>query len=159
MKILKAISFCMLLIPIIVSCNDIKDCQLVDDTNFIVFALFDLDTTSLTESVDFSSITMKDLNFRLIGFDETERSDTTLSIFALPINTFDTIATYYFESDLGMDTMEIRYQSQYYIFFEECEPAQNFFDLEVLSHTFDSVNVINSDLNDEIIRNVEIFLD
>lgn len=159
MKILKGISFVIVLTLIAIGCNAIKDCQLVDDTNFIVFALFDRDTTSLTESADFSSITMKDLNLRLIGFDQTQRVDTTLSIFALPINTLDTVATYYFESNLGLDTMKIRYNSQYYIFFEECDPAIRFFNLEVVSHTFDSVSVVNDELNNEIIRNVEIFLD
>ena len=159
MKILKGISFFTILSLVAISCNEIKDCQLADDTNFIIFALFDKDTTSLTESADFSSVTMKDLNLRLIGFDQTQRVDTTLSRFALPINTLDSMATYYFESNLGFDTMEIRYSSQYFIFFEECEPAKTFFNLEVVSHTFDSVSVVNSDLNNEIVRNVEIFLD
>ncbi len=159
MKILKGILVCISLSLIIISCNDINYCQLVDDTNFIVFALFDRDTTSLTESADFSSVTMKGLDLRLIGFDLSQRSDTTLSVFALPINTLDSTATYYFESDLGLDTMVINYDSQYYIFFEDCDPAQSFFNLEVISHTFDSVSVVNSDLNDQIVRNVEVYLD
>ena len=153
MKILKGISFCIALSLIIVSCNDIKDCQLVDDTNFVVIALFDQDTTSQTESLDFTGITMEGLSIPILN------SDTTLSVFALPINTLDSVATFYFESELGMDTMVVSYDNQYYIFFEECDPAQSFFNLEVISHTFDFVNVINSDLNDEIVRNIEIFLE
>lgn len=153
MKVLKPILIYIISGLIFFSCNDIKDCQLVDDTNVVVFALFDRDTTSQRESIDFTSITMADLDIPILNF------DTTLSVFALPVNTFDSVASFYFESELGQDTMVISYQNQYYIYFEECDPAQSFFDLKVISHTFDSVNVVNSDLNDEIVRNVEVYLD
>lgn len=152
MNLLKGISIFTLLIAILIGCQDIKDCQLKDDTNFYVVALFDKDTTSSTESVAFTSIIEESLNgaFYL---------DTTMSTFILPINTTDTVTTYFFESELGSDTMVVSYDFQYNIFFDECEPAQRFFGLQVLSHTFDSVSVVNDDLNNEIVRNVEVFLD
>jgi len=153
MKILKGIAVYISLVLALISCNDIKDCQLKDDTSGVVIALFDLDTTSVTERLDFTSITIENLERPLLNV------ETTLSAFALPVNKLDTTITYFFESDAGMDTMVLSYKSQYYIFFEECDPAQRFFDLKVISHTFDSTSVVNTELNNEIIRNVEVYLD
>ncbi|MEL7146759.1 MAG: DUF6452 family protein [Bacteroidota bacterium] len=152
MNLLKGISIATLLIVALIGCKDIKDCQLKDDTSFFVIALFDRDTTSSTESIAFTSIIEESLNgaFYL---------DTTMSVFGLPVNTTDTTTTYFFQSELGADTLVVSYDFQYNIFFEDCEPVQSFFDLSVLSHTFDSLVIVNENLNNEIIRNVEIYLD
>ncbi|MGB3464203.1 MAG: DUF6452 family protein, partial [Cyclobacteriaceae bacterium] len=134
-------------------CNEIRDCQLADETDSAVFALFDLDTTSVAKTLEFSEITIKDLEIPILNF------DTTLSTFALPIDNYDTTVTYYFNSELGRDTLVLDYVSQYYIYYEECDPAQRFFGLEIRSHTFDSVSIVNRELNNDIIRNIEVFVD
>ena len=153
MNVLKGISAAALLVTLLVGCNELKDCQLRDDTSSVVFALFDRDTTSTTETIAFSSITIEDLSTPILNF------DTTLSVFALPVNTVDTLTTFYFESELGFDTLTVTYDFQYNIFFEECAPVQTFSGLLVLSHTFDSVSVVNDAFNNDIVRNVSVFLD
>ena len=153
MKLLKGFSISIVLTLLLIGCQDIKDCQLKDDTSQVVFALFDRDTTNQTESVQFSSILIENLSLPILNF------DTTLSVFGLPVNTTDTVTTFFFESELGFDTLVISYDFQYNVFFEECTPVQSFFDLRVMTHTFDSVSIVNDELNNEIVRNVSVFLD
>lgn len=147
------ILFCIIIAAAFSRCNEIKDCQLVGESDLFVIALFDLDTVNLNKSLEFSEISIDGFATPVLD------SDTTLSIFALPVDDADSTITYYFNTELGRDTLVLGYTRQYYIFYEECDPALRIFGLEVKEHTFDSVSIVNRELNDDVIRNIEIFVE
>ncbi len=135
------------------SCREIRDCQLNDETDFFAIRFFDRDTTNLAQPVMLSRVAIEGTGLNAIGI------DTTLTTLGLFVNDFDTVTTYFFESDLGLDTLTVSYQSEYFIFFEDCDPAQRFFDFKVIKHTFDSLIVNDTILNRRATDNVQIFLD
>ena len=152
MKIVVQFVWGMVFILMIVGCNDIPDCQLIEDVPYITISFFDRDTTTQSETVIFNEVEANGADTLLI------QSDTTNSIL-LYLNPTDTFTTYYFDTDLGRDTLIMVYKSNIRIESNKCGPVQEFSELDTLYHTFDSLAIENTTLTREGDTNVKIFLD
>ncbi len=81
----------------------------------------------------------------------------TLAKLALPVNTADTVTWFLFDSDRGMDSLQLSYRVFRRLISEECGPEQIFDELNLGSTSFDSVVIIAPLLNQQIAKNVEVY--
>jgi len=93
------------------------------------------------------------------GADSILVNQDTLSVLTTPVNTTGTTTTYFFISELGQDTLTVSYDSEFFIFFEDCPPAQRLTNFQVVRHTFDSLVVMDTLLTRNNTDHVQIFLD
>ncbi|MCR9250634.1 MAG: DUF6452 family protein [bacterium] len=151
MKVFKNIAFISVIGGLIFACNDIPDCQLIEEVEYFQISIYDRDTNTQIDSLIFESIIEPGLGQLLAERD-------TFHSFILFVNPDDTVTTFYFESDAGFDTLSLSYQSSYRIESDECGPVQMITDLDTLIHTFDSLSIENNELTTDA-NNIRIFLD
>lgn len=90
------------------------------------------------------------------GFAPVAVSDTTsFSNLLLDPNANQT--TYYFWIEDQLDTLTLAYNSKMEVKSPECGPFQTFFDISVVSTSFDSVVTVHSIADSRLPNNVEIY--
>ncbi len=152
MKPLKKIPKIIFIVLAFTACNDIPDCQLIDEVEYFQVSFFERENTGQPDSVIFESIVVE-------GFGELLSERDTLHSLLLYVNIADTLTTFYFESDIGTDTLSVSYQTVgYRIESDECGPVQTIEGLDTLHHTFDSLSIENNLLTRDA-NNIKIFLD
>ncbi len=152
--IIRNLIFFLFGVLVINACNEIPDCQLIDETAYFNVAFLDRDTTTLAEALVIYNLTSEKGDSIIFS------NDTLLvSGVSLYLNPYDTVSTFYFETDRGFDTLKVSYQTLYKIISEECGPVQEFLNLDTLDHTFDSISLENSFLNREINVNIALYFD
>lgn len=87
-------------------------------------------------------------------FDDT---DTTLSTFALPASSSQNQVAFAFERTGLMDTLILSYDRQLGVISPNCGINERLFNLQVQKHTFDSLALINTQIENESVH-VEIYL-
>lgn len=110
-----------------------------------------------TDSATLENDTLIFNSVKALDTDSVFLSADTLSALSLPINTGADRTVFLFDSDQGMDTLELTYKRFQRFISEECGPEQIIDSLNSGQVSFDSVVVVNKLLNEGIPINVEIY--
>ncbi len=85
------------------------------------------------------------------------RADT-LSLFNMPINPSVDTLSYYFVTGVSIDSVTVRYQRKLDWLSESCGPYFNFSDLQIVTHTFDSISITDPLIDKSVNENIKIFI-
>ncbi|MEM7548146.1 MAG: DUF6452 family protein [Bacteroidota bacterium] len=136
-------------------CRDDTDCS-TSSINFISLSFIDSGTFEVRQS-NFDSVFAP-------GFDTlfVTQADSLDTLILLPVNPFETEATYVFvgpdrNEEIRIDTVVFSYFPRQGIITPECGPTQFFDDLDTISTTFDSLVVVQPRLRDFNATNVLIY--
>lgn len=142
----------------LISCKEIKNCQLVEDTNYAIVRFYRADTLPKTvKEVAFLEILENDSTFYIHSMRDT-LDDDTLTATAVFINPADTLVRYRFLTDSMDFLLQLTYDRHLRIYDDDCDPVYSFRLKSASSDEFDSVAILNPTLNKNISNNVEIFL-
>ena len=139
----------MLTIAFVTCCNTIPDCRNEIESNFVKVKFLDsADSTVL--AVQFESV-------EAIGVSSTLYSDTLLSAYELELNPAENSSKYTFQLDGSIDILELGYNRHVSIISEECGPKFSYDNLEIITHTFDSVAITSSNVDRTLAEHIEIY--
>ncbi|NQZ74962.1 MAG: hypothetical protein HRT61_02470 [Ekhidna sp.] len=161
---------------LVLSCQDIENCDTDDGLDFLIVRFFDRETkepksAGFRFTVDGSPYrwvfaadttitpertTTVDGEEVIIPADTTIESDSTFIL--LPINSLAETTTYFFDTDTSSHLMELSYDASYSIFDESCVRSLTFSNIDTVQHTFDSLSIPGRVTNRQIGTNVEIYL-
>lgn len=134
---------------VIISCQDIENCDTNDDLDFMVVRFYDRESES-PKKVGFT-ITAENSPYSFTPF-------TDSTGVGLPLNPGDTTTIFFFDSDTSHFELEISYDElQVTIFDPKCDPSYTFIGLDTVRQTFDSTVVVGTVTNRQISTNVEIY--
>lgn len=150
LKILKA-----LICGLVVGCAPDEIC--FSENTSLVEVNFVEELYAGTDSAEVVNDTLIFYSVKALGTDSIFVEQDTLTFLSLPVNTADTITWYLFDSERGMDSLELRYRRMQRFISEDCGPEQIFDELKPGTSSFDSVVVTNTLLNAQISNNVEVF--
>lgn len=149
----------VLVIWLLISCNEIKDCDLVNSREFAKVTFYRADTTVKTEKeVAFTEIAESGGAFYITSMEQDTTDDDTLFTVDLPVNPAETVVEYRFETDTADFELWLRYRKHLRIYYEECDPVYNFILDSVRATGFDSVVLAAPLLDVQNPTNVEIYL-
>ncbi len=134
---------------LVLSCEEIENCDTNDDLNFMVVRFYDLESES-SKKIGFA-ITAENSPYSFTPF-------TDSTAVGLPLNPDDLTTTFFFDSDTSHYEMEISYEElQVTIFDPKCDPSYTYIGLDTVRQTFDSTVVVGTVTNRQISTNVEIY--
>ena len=129
------------------ACTPIEDCQL-DPNSTQVYISFNHDTAST-----FSFDSVKNDLVNTIYYD----ADTSFSLIPVPLAAASNDIRYEFFTDSTDYFMEIQYRTQANVYGEDCDASLHYFNIEVMTHNFDSVAINNDFLDRRIPDNIEVY--
>lgn len=142
-----------------ISCNEVKDCDLVNSRQYAVVAFYRADTTVQTsKEVAFEIIFESEGKFYVTSMELDTLEDDTLIAVGLPVNPATNEVNYSFETDSMTFELYLHYRKHLRIYYEECDPVYNFILDSIRGTGFDSVAVIENLLDIQNQINVEIYL-
>ena len=92
-----------------------------------------------------------------LGTDSVFVEIDTVSSVILPVNTLADATTFLFETELGMQSLELMYQRTQRVISVDCGPEQIIDGLAVGESTFDSLEVVQPALIEQPNTNVEVY--
>ncbi len=131
----------------VVACTPIEDCQL-DPNSSQAYISFNHDTAST-----FSFDSVKNNLVSTVYFD----ADTSFTLISVPLASAASDVRYEFFTDSTDYFMEIQYRTQANVYGEDCPASIYYFDIEVMTHNFDSVAINNDFLDRRITDNIEVY--
>lgn len=147
---------------IILSCQDIENCNTDDNRDFIIVRFFDLETkdpkvvgfTFTAENSPYRFRFLADTTVSSSGV-TTIVSDSTFIL--LPLNPSTNSTRLLFDSDTSSHFIELSYEKEYFIFDPDCEPSLTFFDIDTIGYSFDSLSIPGTVTNRQLSTNVEVY--
>jgi hypothetical protein len=129
-------------------CTEFPDCQ--NPYTPYARAGFFSKSTQQPISVTYNRVSIEDNG-------EILHEQDTLSVFQLPLNPTGNQTTFEFDNGGGVETLVLTHSSKVRILSPDCGPYQYFYNISLLSTTFDSV-VVNSSVADlNLPVNVSVF--
>lgn len=104
----------------------------------------------LTDTLIFNSV-------GAVGTDSIFISGDTLTALAIPLNTGTNSTTFLFDSNQGVDTLQLNYQRFQTLVSVDCGPEQVIDSLKLGIFSFDSAVISGTLLHKEVVSNVEIY--
>lgn len=133
----------------LVSCLDDPDC-VTSTTDFANLKFYKTEDGE-QDIVDIESV-------RIVGSDSVLLSDTTLSGRVLvPVDPLGNSITISFDTEFGLDTLVLTYQTSTRLVSEDCGIEILFTDLNYSRNDFDSISIVNNILIEEIDEDIRIF--
>lgn len=142
-----------------ISCNEIKDCELETSTDFAIVGFYRfIEDEKAFDTLVFDLIKEKNSDrFYISSTELDEIADDTISIVGLPLNPADTIVTYVFERE-GVDhELTLVYTNHLRIYYDECDPVYSYKLDTAYGDQFDSVAIFNRVIDRAVASNVEIY--
>ncbi len=127
------------------SCNNIEDCQLNPFTDYVAMQ------TIHDAPVVFDSLVVSEYG-RYVEF-----ADSARTLWQLPLDILENEVRMDFYTDSMIYFLEMTYQKEIKIFDPQCDPVTRYYELEVVSHNFDSLVLTNNEVNIQIPINVEVY--
>ncbi|MEL7003174.1 MAG: DUF6452 family protein [Bacteroidota bacterium] len=131
------------------SCLDDPDC--ISPTTDFATALFYKSESNERDTLEINSLMV------LGKTDSILVSNASATGVVLPLRQDTTAVTFIFDSELGLDTLVITYETRSRLVSEECGIDIIIADLGYSVNTFDSVAVVNSTLIEDINEDIRIF--
>lgn len=158
---------------IIISCQDLENCDTISETSFLFVELFDA-TDSTERKLLYGYRSANEIIFQpdttIEGTDTTiwKAGDTLIlgntgiilsqsPIVSLPLSIADNSSIFSFQTDTMDYSLSVSYQKEVSIFDPSCEPAVTLKNLNVLSHSFDSLSILNNQTNLLLGVNFEVY--
>lgn len=140
---------CFCAVLLMIGCTEFPDCQ--DPRAPFLRASFNVKTTGAPVLISFDEV-------KAVGASAPIYRGDTLNTFNLHLNPQDTVTTFLFTTNGFNNNLTVAYKSKLILITPECGPVQYFYDLRLVSSSFDSVVVQSRevDLNKPV--NVQIFL-
>lgn len=134
----------------LIGCNDIEDCAVDPNFGALKIQFFDrVGDVLKTENIDSVKAIGSDTLFFI--------SEDLVSSLELDLDPFNNNVTYVFFDNLSTDSLVISYTRINELVSPECGPSIAFNDLQVVTHTFDSVAVSNTFFNSNLEDNLEVY--
>jgi hypothetical protein len=143
----------------LLSCQEIKDCELESSTDYAILRYYEADSVSQnTKTVAFINVSEVDVSAYVISsiFDSDSTNDTVNAV-ALFTNPTDTLVKYLFETDSIIYDLTLDYKPHLRILYDECDPVYSYKLDTAYSTNFDSVVVRNNILDREVSTNIEVY--
>ncbi len=139
----------LLFLPfLLAACLDEPDC--VTTTSDFVNVRFYKVSTNEIDTLLLSRLTA-------MGSDSVLNDQDTVTSVRLPLNPQEGRATYYFESQYGMDTLVLIYNLGARLISEDCGVEILYSQIDYLSQSFDSVSVVNQVPSEEITEDIQVY--
>lgn len=132
----------------ITGCLDDPDCN-SKTTNFVNVKFYSSDNNR-ADTLNISSITA-------IGTDSTFLEEAEVSSIRLPLRPDTVQTTFIFDSELGMDTLILKYKVNTRLVSEDCGIETVFSELDYVRSDFGSIEIVNKILVEEVTEDVKIF--
>ncbi|MEM6524068.1 MAG: DUF6452 family protein [Bacteroidota bacterium] len=131
------------------SCQDEADCISVT-TDFANLQFYKIQDNEL-DTVDFISL-------KPLLSDSILLADTTINgTIQLPINPNTESTAYAFETEFGLDTLILGYNTSTRLIAEDCGIEVIIFELKELRNDFDSIRIVNDVLIEDINEDIRIY--
>lgn len=130
------------------ACLDEPDC-IRKTTNFVNLKFYDLDNNQP------DTITIAALS--VVGSDSILVSGQNVVSLRLPLRPDQNSTTFIFDSELGEDTLVFTYKINARLVSEECGIETIYSNLAYAQNDFDSINVVNKILIEDITEDVKIY--
>lgn len=121
----------------IVACNEIKDCQLDPNRDYVVVAFYNA-SDSLQKRVAFSRVVNEASPYYF--YDGAD----TVTAMALPLNPDDSVTTYFLLTDSVNYELRMRYDHSFFIYAPACPPTFSYKNLVVATDSFDPISETDS---------------
>ncbi|MEQ8240128.1 MAG: hypothetical protein RIA69_12995 [Cyclobacteriaceae bacterium] len=146
---MKTRNLVLILLISIWGCNEIEQCQLDRNSEFLVGAFYNIKDSVARDTLIFNAVvpSTQPLNFY----------DTIFFGAFFPLNPTDTMISYTFFTDSMDYELSLSYDVLYYLFSPDCDPSIRYFDLKVVDTNFDSVAVVGDVLDLQIPINLEVY--
>jgi len=146
---MKTRNLVLILLISIWGCNEIEQCQLDPNSEFLVGTFYNIKDSVARDTLVFNAVVPSNqpLNFY----------DTIIFGAFFPLNPTDTTISYTFMTDSMDYQLSLSYDVLYYLFSPDCDPSIRYFDLKVVETNFDSVAVVGDVLDLQIPINLEIY--
>ena len=146
--------FFILLLLGLAACENEESC-VTSNSNLVQIAFYNIDdTTALNlDNTFFSGVTGI-----FAENDQPIRPDSAGFFTGLPLDPTDTTASFIFTfADGSQITIAFRYDREQSLISPECGPDQRYFNLDTISHTFDSLRIASREVGKFDGANIEIF--
>lgn len=139
---------------LVLSCQDIENCDTDDNRDFIIVRFFDLQSQD-PKTVGFTfSVEGSPYQWRFLA-DTTIVSDSTFIL--LPLNPLTETTRLQFDTDTSSHFIELSYLTEYTIFDPACDPSLTFTNIDTVRQSFDSTIVVGTVTNRQLDTNVEVY--
>ncbi len=138
----------ILILGILVGCQDIDNCTSDSNTEFMVVRFFDTESKAA-----------KKVGFRVAtdeGAGLFPLSTDSLAI-GLPLDPMNTSLVFVFDSDTNDYELEVSYDPSFQIFDPDCPPSLFFSGLDTLRSSFDSTAIRGTVTNRQLTTNLEVY--
>lgn len=130
------------------ACLDEPDC-ISKTTNFVNLKFYNLENNTA------DTITVNALN--VLGSDSTLVAEQDIVQVRLPLKPDQKQSTFIFDSELGIDTLILSYQASARLVSEDCGIETVYANLDYIRNDFDSINVVNKVLIEDVTEDVKIY--
>ncbi|MFT6867165.1 MAG: hypothetical protein ACJA08_002004 [Cyclobacteriaceae bacterium] len=138
-----------LLIAMTMACNEIRDCTLNPDVEYAVVGFFN-SADSLEKEVIFNAV----YNDQFLYYNELD----TGVYFPLPLDPVKRSVTFFLETDSNTFDLTLDYRVRsIQLYSVDCGGGFSYDSLNSTTTNFDSVTVIGSTINKNILVNVEVY--
>ncbi|MFT7233547.1 MAG: hypothetical protein ACI8TA_002772 [Cyclobacteriaceae bacterium] len=138
-----------LLIAMTMACNEIRDCTLNPDVEYAVVGFFN-SADSLEKEVIFNAV----YNDQFLYYNELD----TGVYFPLPLDPVKRSVTFFLETDSNTFDLTLDYRVRsIQLYSVDCGGGFSYDSLKSTTTNFDSVTVIGSTINKNILVNVEVY--
>jgi len=134
---------------VILSCQDIENCETDNNLDFMIVRFFDIETKQ-AKKVGF---TIGSGNF---VYGEGFYSEDSTAV-ALPLNPSEDTTPFFFLSDTSSHELEMSHEVEFSIFDPKCDPSITFINLDTVRYTFDSLSIPGTTTNRQLSTNVEVY--
>ncbi|MEM9858063.1 MAG: DUF6452 family protein [Bacteroidota bacterium] len=143
------ILFLIVILCVVMACQDEADC-ISSTTDFVNLRFYKVEDNE-TATIEFFSL-------KPLASDSTLLSDTTInSVIRLPLDLNATSTSFVFDTEFGRDTLILGYETSTRLISEECGIELLVFGLQSLRNDFDSIQVVNDILVEEINEDIRIY--
>ncbi len=144
---------------LMLSCQEIKDCDLESSTDYIILRYYEADSADKEPKTVAFSLVWEESNWPTVISTMTDTfEDDTVSAVGLFINPNDTLVKYFFDTDSIQYDLTLDYKSHLRIYYDECDPVYSYMLDTAYSSNFDSVVVISNILDRDVSTNIEVYL-
>lgn len=133
---------------LITSCLDDPDCN-SKTTNFVNVKFYN-SSNNEADTLNVSSLAV-------IGIDSILVEEAKVSYVRLPLRPDTLETTFIFDTELGIDTLILKYNINTRLISEDCGIERVYADLDVVRSDFESFQIVNKVLVKEITEDVKIF--
>jgi hypothetical protein len=140
--------FIISLLFVLTSCLDDADC-VTTTTDFVNLRFYDREN-NLIDTLNLVSLTA-------VGSDSVLVADSMVTAVRVPLDPQNESATYVFNSQFGRHTLTLSYALGTRLISEDCGVEIIYSQLALVSHSFDSVSVVNTVPVEDITEDIKVY--